>query len=79
MIKKGNLIEEIDFFKVTTYKYDDNKNIVEIREKWKSEEKIKRFNYSYDYKLNWTKKVIFENGQPKKIIEREIAYFSFFN
>lgn len=56
---------------------DDHYNVVED-DHFGNDGKIishKSFQYNYDDVGNWTKKIIFDNNKPVKIIEREIGYF----
>ncbi|HJY12203.1 MAG TPA: hypothetical protein VJ304_05405 [Flavobacterium sp.] len=79
----GNVIEYNNYmsdgsinYKVL-YKYDDNGNEIEsisynskgrLIEKWSYE-------YEFDRNKNWIRKILFINGVPTEITEREIEYF----
>ena len=54
-----------------TYKreYDNQGNVI------KDDESEGLYKYEYDINLNWTKKIRYSNGNPSKIIEREIVYY----
>ena len=57
--------------------YDDKGNAVEIQF-LDSDGKIKSIwknNYDFDAKANWTRKIIYIDGKPKYIFEREIEYY----
>ena len=80
--KSGNRIEvsisEQDGLKKANGKiaYDDEGNPVE----WSSLDsegntKEGKFTYQYDKKGNWTQMVIYKNGIPKNIVEREYTYY----
>ena len=61
----------------TGYKYDDFGNVNEKSE-YNSDGSLKErtvFEYSYDKKNNWTKKITFKNEVPTYYKEREIIYF----
>lgn len=68
-----------DFYKneklITTnnLKYDEDDNIIELNY---GEASIFTYKYSYDFKGNWIKKIVFENNEPSGIIFREIEYFN---
>lgn len=60
-----------------TWKYDEKNNPIE--ENWYNEQGILNsrysYNYVYDQKGNWLKKMEFETDIPQRIIIREIMYF----
>jgi hypothetical protein len=60
-----------------TWKYDEKNNPIE--ENWYNQQGILNskyiYNYVYDQKGNWLKKMEFEKDIPKRIIIKEIMYF----
>jgi YD repeat-containing protein len=59
------------------YRYDDNNNLLEIIVNDADNKMIenKMYEYKYDNQGNWTRKVIYSDGIPKFIIERNITYY----
>jgi len=74
----NNNIIESDFYKKdkliakNNHKYDADGNIIELNY---SDSNVYTFKYSYDYKGNWVKKIVFIDGNPSGILLREIEYF----
>jgi hypothetical protein len=74
---KGNLIEKKhyrhgnltlqDFFK-----YDENNNIIQT---FRLNDYKKTYDYVYDDKGNWIKRIEYVNGIPKYILVRELEYY----
>jgi hypothetical protein len=60
---------------VTTFKYDGNGNAVE--EYCNDPEQYIKYQYEYDSRGNWIKKIVFEKkvGIPQLLTERKIIYF----
>lgn len=58
----------------TTYKYDINGNKIEENSDGSWGEKL-TYKYEYDSHHNWTSQVLFKEGKPLYIIEREILYY----
>lgn len=60
-----------------TYKYDDKGNRIEASAYYSDRGLIPEITYQYEFdeQKNWIKQIVFENGIPKKIIEREIEYY----
>lgn len=73
----GNMIES-DFYKLdklitkTNHKYDEDGNLTELNY---GKSSTFTYKYSYDFKGNWIKKIVYENNNPRGIISREIEYF----
>ena len=69
---------ESDFYKsdklVTknNHKYDEDGNLIELNY---GEKNTYSYKYSYDFKGNWVKKIVYENNEPSGIMFREIEYF----
>lgn len=63
------------------YKYNVKNNVseedyfLEMKILSKESNKNRKFDYSYDKNGNWVNKVIYENGQLKFLVEREIEYY----
>ena len=60
-----------------TYKYDDNKNLIE-KNVYKSDGIINyksSYEYKYDKNDNWIKKIEFKDDIPQDITVREIEYY----
>jgi len=85
MDKKGNHLVDITYFPDGTlqekipqsFKYDDYGNEIE-QVRYFADGRVasrKEFKYDYDRNGNWVKKTTFENGQPKRLAEREISYY----
>jgi|GEM_PF-189584 len=79
----GNIIEDVFYLfgelnYIITYKYDKNANIIE-ETRYNADGSLKEkstYIYKFDNKENWVKKIIiFNNGIPAIVIEREIEYF----
>lgn len=82
--RRGNAIEESEckfngkLIRRFTYRFDKLGNTI----KFSAEDSTERFyieetyQYQYDKKRNWIKKIIFEKEIPKFIEEREIKYYS---
>jgi len=81
---KGNLIEMKEYeyvFKTlckTTYEYDRHGNLkkeIYYNSKGKLEDEFTYEYLRFDNKGNWTKRILYINGIPRFIIEREIKYY----
>jgi YD repeat-containing protein len=66
-----------------TFKYDDKGNVIEETEYkvalislFNTITTTDNYEYKYDKNGNWIKKVYFENGIPKSIVERKIDYYN---
>ena len=61
----------------TTYQYDEERNVV--IEKWFKEDclvdHVDTYQYLYDCKGNWIKRLEDRNNIPKSVTEREITYY----
>ncbi len=59
------------------YRFDSRKNPTEeiVYKSKNTIEKHRKYQYSFDALGNWVKKVIYENGSPVKIVEREIKLY----
>lgn len=83
--EKGNTIErclrlpnleEYDIKNV--YKHDDKGNVIEenlFHASNNISSKKTTYEYEFDQSGNYIKKIVFENGVPKQVVEREIEYF----
>jgi len=75
--ENNNMIES-DFYKAdelitkNNHSYDEDGNITELKY---GETNLYSYKYSYDFKGNWVKKIVYENNEPSGIIFREIEYF----
>ncbi len=74
---KGNMIEQ-DWHNIDgkivnkmTVAYDKYNNIIE--ENWS--DLIRTYKYKYDKKGNWIEQIMYKNGTPIEIAERDIYYF----
>jgi len=77
--EKGLIIEETSDFLRTSkkkYTYDDNGNILKVKEYSIKEVLIgeETYEYKFDNKGNWIVRLFFINGKPNFIEEREITY-----
>jgi hypothetical protein len=77
--EKGLVIEETSDFLRTSkkkYTYDDNGNILKVKEYSIKEVLIgeETYEYKFDNKGNWIVRLFFINGKPNFIEEREITY-----
>lgn len=83
--KYGNHLADITYNangsvreKVTAdYSYDsfgnETEEILRLSERAPAIKSV--YKYEYDYEGNWTKKTVFEDGEPVRITEREISYY----
>ncbi|MFJ1492301.1 hypothetical protein [Capnocytophaga canis] len=60
----------------TTYKYDENGEIIE-KKNYRSQSNLEKRTYTYEYDKygNWVKRITYKNDKPKFIAEREIEYY----
>ena len=61
----------------TSYKYDDNENIISRNDKWSADNSTSNeyFEYEYDLNRNWTKRIHTTSYGIKKITLRTIIYY----
>jgi len=64
-------IDHINPYGVTITSFDSKGNILEE----KSDDNFIKYEYSFDQKCNWVKRIEFNNQIPKLIVERDIIYF----
>lgn len=81
--KKGRLTKmhttdpEAKVHSISTYKYDDNDNLIEHSSKNDFQhglEVLKSYKYQYDKKGNWKQRIEYINSKPTIITERKIDY-----
>lgn len=80
---KGNKIkttetEGIELVKLITYKYDDNSNLLEMKEiKYEDgeEESTKKEEWAYDEENNMTKKAVYKDGKKTKEEQYNYSYY----
>ena len=58
-----------------SYKYNDNKDVTEQEVTKRGNVTTYTFEYEYDDKNNWIKRIQYRNNKPKAIVEREIVYY----
>jgi hypothetical protein len=59
-----------------SYNYDNNQNIVEVIDNLDRNSSYNiQYQYTYDEKSNWIKKIISTKNYPSQIVKRAITYF----
>jgi YD repeat-containing protein len=69
---KSDLLKSDKVLSRSNHKYDEDGNLIELNY---GDSDLYTFRYSYDFKGNWVKKIVFENDNPSGILLREIEYF----
>lgn len=70
---KGNLVEEIENGIKHFYKYDNYKNLIEETSNTSDDKTI--YQYEYDKRMNWIKKIKLEGDRQTQVFERTYVYF----
>jgi len=77
----GKLFERVSYnncqIHKIIYRFDSQKNPTEeiVYKSKNTIEEHRKYQYSFDALGNWVKKVIYKNGIPVKIVEREIKHY----
>lgn len=77
----GDVIADVNYYPdgsflwKSTYVYDDKHNLIEFKRSVSGVDTIKKYEYTYDSRGNWIKKIEFKDDFAMYILERTIVYF----
>lgn len=55
--------------------YDDNDLLEKIEYKSKDENRVRKYDYKFNDKHDWIKRMTTDDGEPRFITDREIIYY----